>query len=319
MDKGLTNLILELTKAQRIAEVDHVQTLWSGFGSLDRVLLESSNVNSVVIKRIQPPTKMNHPRGWDTDVSTQRKLKSYEVERRWYENYVPGLPEDIKVPNLLGYYENEDSTTLIMEDLKDSGFNHDFYSSPKDSFEACLEWLANFHAFHLFAEPSGLWEIGTYWHLDTRQEELKVMSDGALKHHAKNIDETLNSCEYKTIVHGDAKPANFLFSKEGQAAAVDFQYVGGGCGMKDVVYLMSSALDEKDLFERDSEIIERYFELLKLALGKYDVRNIDLDELKEEWSSMYKYAWLDFMRFLEGWSPGHSRLNSYTKRLLESI
>ncbi|MDB3906154.1 DUF1679 domain-containing protein [Crocinitomicaceae bacterium] len=261
---------------------------------------------------------MNHPRGWDTDVSSQRKLKSYEVERCWYQNYVPSLPEEVKVPELMGYYENEGDTTLVMEDLKGSGFIHDFCASSEDSFQSCLEWLASFHAFHMGMEPKGLWDIGTYWHLDTRQEELKVMSECVLRDQAKKIDKTLNSCKYKTLVHGDAKPANFLFNSEGQAAAVDFQYVGGGCGMKDLVYLMSSALDEEDLFKRDSEIIERYFELLKSAMDVYDVRYVDFGQLKEEWTSMYKYAWLDFVRFLEGWSPGHSRLNSYTKQLMFS-
>ena len=45
-------------------------------------------------------------------------------------------------------------------------------------------------------------------------------------------------------MHGDAKLANFLFTSDhSQVAGVDFQYVGGGCGMKDVAYLLS-CLDE---------------------------------------------------------------------------
>lgn len=82
-----------------------------------------------------------------------------------------------------------------------------------------------------------LWKQGTYWHLSTRPEELAKMLDSPLKQHASHIDEKLDECSFKTIVHGDAKLANFCFTKSGtKSAAVDFQYVGGGCGMKDVAY-----------------------------------------------------------------------------------
>jgi Ser/Thr protein kinase RdoA (MazF antagonist) len=60
------------------------------------------------------------------------------------------------------------------------------------------------------------------------------------------IDQVLNNCSYQTIVHGDAKLANFCFSKEGAVSAVDFQYVGGGCGMKDVAYFLGSCLTGKE-------------------------------------------------------------------------
>jgi thiamine kinase-like enzyme len=68
-----------------------------------------------------------------------------------------------------------------------------------------------------------------------------------LKEAAPVIDEKLNTCAYKTFVHGDAKLANFCFAPDGQVAGVDFQYVGGGCGMKDVAYFIGSCLNEKDV------------------------------------------------------------------------
>jgi len=104
--------------------------------------------------------------------------------------------------------------------------------------KACLKWLACFHGKFLNVEPKGLWQIGTYWHLATRPDEYNRI-DGInhleLKDKAFEIDDKLNSCTHQTIVHGDAKLANFCFAKGSDSvAALDFQYVGGGCGMKDV-------------------------------------------------------------------------------------
>ena len=98
---------------------------------------------------------------------------------------------------------------------------------------ACVSWLAGFHAQNLNADPAGLWESGTYWHLETRPDELKRLDDPVLKQAASSIDQKLKDTKFQTLVHGDAKLANFCFSDDGnQVAAVDFQYVGGGCGMK---------------------------------------------------------------------------------------
>jgi Ser/Thr protein kinase RdoA (MazF antagonist) len=96
-------------------------------------------------------------------------------------------------------------------------------------------------------KDDSLWKIGAYWHLDTRPHELEALEDMELKNSAKQIDTMLNNTKHQTIVHGDAKLANFCFDKSGsRCAAVDFQYVGHGCGMKDVAYFMSSAIEPED-------------------------------------------------------------------------
>ena len=65
----------------------------------------------------------------------------------------------------------------------------------------------------------GLWApIG----FSQRPQELAALRDNNLKVAAQQIDPS----HYKTIVHGDAKLANFVFQKK--VPGVDFQYVGGG-------------------------------------------------------------------------------------------
>jgi len=184
-----------------------------------------------------------------------------------------------------------------------------------------LSWLAHFHATFMGAEPRGLWEQGTYWHLDTRPDELAILAkeDPALKDAAVAIDQKLRASPYQTLVHGDAKLANFCFSEDGASvAAVDFQYVGAGCGMKDVAYLVGSCLDEHACEREESALLGLYFGVLRGALTAQGT-NLDLDALERDWRSLYPVAWTDFHRFLKGWSPGHWKINGYSERLAREV
>jgi aminoglycoside phosphotransferase (APT) family kinase protein len=133
------------------------------------------------------------------------------------------------------------------------------------------------------------------------------------------IDARLNQANYQTLVHGDAKLANFCFSADGdRVAAVDFQYVGGGCGMKDVAYFVGSCLDERACEARESELLDYYFSALREALGRSEKR-CDVEALIAEWRGLYPVAWTDFHRFIKGWSPGHWKINSYSERLAREV
>ena len=128
----------------------------------------------------------------------------------------------------------------MLEDIDAAGFPERRRDPGPGGIDACLRWLAAFHARFLGVAPDGLWKNGTYWHLATRQDELAAIEDPELREAAPLLDQKLRACVFQTLVHGDAKPANFCFARGGSSvAAVDFQYVGGGCGMKDVAYLLS--------------------------------------------------------------------------------
>lgn len=190
-------------------------------------------------------------------------------------------------------------------------------TSVKDrEIKACLSWLAHFHSLFLGVAPEGLWPVGTYWHLETRPDELEAMDDAKLKAAAGDIDRILNECRFKTVVHGDAKLANFCFSQSGQdVAAVDFQYVGGGCGMKDVVYFLGSCMEERECEKRVPGLLDFYFTELKRSVKK----DVDFVALEEEWREMFAFAWTDFHRFLLGWMPGHWKINHYSKQLTKEV
>ncbi|APZ46253.1 choline kinase [Polaribacter reichenbachii] len=311
MNNHFKSIILQKTGASSLQEKEVIQSLWSGYGKIIRVTLEGSPLKSVVVKNVQLPKQLNHPRGWNSDIGHQRKLKSYQVESYWYKNY--SNQSKARLPKCLAITKKEGEVLIVLEDLDESGFLLRKQNVSWLEIEACLQWLANFHASFLGKDPIGLWEVGTYWHLATRPQELKVLEDIELKKAAAAIDNALSNCQHKTFVHGDAKLANFCFSKNGQVAGVDFQYVGGGCGMKDVAYFVGSCLNENDCERLESKILDTYFSHLHNAIGYKN------EALEKEWRALYYVAWADFHRFLKGWSPGHWKINSYSERITKQV
>ncbi|MBC7001475.1 aminoglycoside phosphotransferase family protein [Photobacterium sp. BZF1] len=316
-----------------VASVEHIQSLWSGYGELVRLHLDGGGRPSVIVKYILLPTATsqtaNHPRGWNTSRSHQRKLDSYQVEVNWYRHYANHC--QAPVPKCLLVEQHDNEILLVLEDLAVTGYSHVHKSIEQHSLLACLHWLAQFHAQFMvgvgsiaLGKPSdpdcrGLWPTGTYWHLATRPDELAVLEDQTLKSAAEQLDTILSQNNYQTLVHGDAKLANFCFTPEGNAvAAVDFQYVGGGCGMKDVCLFLSSVLDfSESVANNEAKVeayLEGYFSALKQALLEYHPQ-IDGNDVEQQWRPLYCVAWADFQRFMKGWCPDHWKINTYTERL----
>ena len=243
----LSETIGEITGA-RVERVERLQSLWDGYGEIVRAWLPD---RTVIAKNVRAPADA-HP----------RKKRSYEVELEFYRRWAPRCDAHCRVAKLVGHR----GSVVVLEDL----------GSEHPELETCVDWLAAFHMRFLGAEPQGLWKIGTYWHLATRPEELARMRDADLERRAPELDRALREAKFQTIVHGDAKPENFLGD-----AAVDFQYVGGGPGIVDVAYLLWR--------ERDEERLLRDY-LSKLPR-----------EIAKEWGALYDTARDDFRRFLDGW------------------
>ncbi len=317
MNTQFQKSLLNATGAKAIKSQQLIQSLWSGYGKILRCQLEGGNIPSVVVKVVQIPEGGKHPRGWNTDIGHQRKLRSYQVEKHWYTVYAGDCSSKCRIPECLGIDSKDDEVLMILEDLNTAGFPLRKSFVNWSEIAVCLQWLANFHAQFMQRPPAGLWPTGTYWHLATRPDELQVLDDTLLKSAAEAIDKKLSQCTYKTLVHGDAKLANFCFSGDGQkVAAVDFQYVGGGCGMKDVAYFLGSCMSEQDCEKRESEALSIYFAALREALPD---ASVNASEVEKEWREMYPVAIADFHRFLKGWSPGHWKINSYSERLSRQV
>ena len=324
LDSDLEELLLSATDAAEVRGVDVVQSLWGGYGQILRCAVAGGAAPRAIVKHVRFPMERDHPYGWTSDRSHERKVESYRVETAWYEQYAQSCEPSSRVPRCLAVDTRPNGVVIVLEDLDASGFAGRRQPGSLDlhrmtEIEACLTWLAGFHATFMGERPDGLWHTGTYWHLATRPDELDALEDGPLKAAAGQIDQCLSESPFQTFVHGDAKLANFCFDAGGgRAAAVDFQYVGGGCGMKDVAYFISSCLDEAESEVLASGLLDRYFELLRDALQRTG-NPVDADLLEEDWRALYPVAWTDFYRFLQGWSPGHWKLHRYSERLAAEV
>ncbi|REG79343.1 phosphotransferase [Marinomonas pollencensis] len=315
--------------AQHVSYLTRIQSLWSGYGEIAKYQVNSGEqTKTVILKHIKIPDSVTHIRGWHSELAHQRKVKSYHVEAAWYQHWASRCSDECRVADCYGVYFSEETGNqyLLLEDLDEAGLANRHTQLAVEDCLVCLNWLAYFHGSFLHPVgqqslpesdwPQGLWPTGTYWHLATRQDEWRAMEDGLLKQKANAISECLLKSNYRTLVHGDAKVANFCFSEDGrQVAAVDFQYVGMGIGVQDVAYFLGSALSEEDLNTALPYLLEHYFaELAQAIVARGESQDLATAVL-EEWQSLFTLAWADFHRFIAGWCPDHKKNNAFSRAI----
>ncbi|WP_334018393.1 phosphotransferase [Alteromonas sp. S015] len=278
----------------------------------------------VVVKCATPPSKLSHPKGWNGEASHNRKCQSFKVENCFYSNLQKQTDASCRTARYLGHSQQGEASLLVMEDLAHGGYSRTASSLTAAQCNTVLKWLANFHARFLNVRDEfnsrniQLWTEGTYWNLATREDEFHAMSDGLLKQHAVAIATTLGDANYHTLVHGDAKVANFCFTNDfSNCAAVDFQYVGYGAGIKDVAYFLGSALTTEIHMSHRDALLNTYFQALEDALhvrlsnndNSAYFKRADIALIIAEWKYLYPFACADFYRFLAGWSPDHWKID----------
>lgn len=306
-----------------VFKIARIQMLWSGYGEIARYYVPSLK-KSVIVKLVMPPVQSNHPKGWNGQRSHQRKLDSYINESIFYKQYSQQTDTLCRIPSCYFAHTNiasdrsEDKTNspnsvLIMEDLDQAGFSERINHASLKAVKLGVRWLAKFHTKFLNQNLRDVWPIGTYWHLATRPDEYARMPEGELKRKASKFDSALNNARFQTLLHGDAKLANFCFSANmDDLAAVDFQYVGRGVGVKDLMYFLGSCLDADELALNASSLVDEYFSILRLSIQN-DHQELDFSALECEWRMLLPLVWADFERFLVGWATEHYKVNAYMK------
>ncbi|PCK32687.1 kinase [Pseudoalteromonas piscicida] len=283
------------------------QQLWSGCGDM---LFINHDVGKLAIKRTKVPEQLEHKRIEQSMTAMQRKRRSYEVERHFYKYHACELIPPCNTASYLGEGGVNDMNYIVFRDFSSQGFEQ--VDTPTETqILAVIGWLAKFHAHFLQSPTEHVWEQGNYWNLDTRPDEFARMQAGSIKQAASLFSNKIKQSRWQTWVHGDAKIANFAFHDD-QALGFDFQYVGKGVGVSDLMLFITSILDEQAQLLHADEYLKLYLDMLRIELlGK--VASIDIAQLLSEWESLWPVVWADFYRFLLGWKPDHAKINDYMK------
>lgn len=125
MKQEYQDLVLRVCGAASLRVGATIQTLWSGYGEIVRLHLEGCERPSVVVKHVKFPEDVDHLGGWNTDRSHNRKVRSYQVETHWYQNY--STNQSCRMPACLAACSHGDEMLIVLEDLDVAGFDQRRY------------------------------------------------------------------------------------------------------------------------------------------------------------------------------------------------
>ncbi|TMP31763.1 kinase [Pseudoalteromonas rubra] len=289
-----------------LPDSQHSQALWSGCGHIYKFTYQG---DMLVAKVATVPAQLDHRHITQSEHSLHRKFRSYEKELMFYRDTAQSYASECALPEVKAVANHNQVFISVFTDFEAQGY-HNISKADPSHVTQMMTWLARFHAIGLVSSPSrGTYGRGNYWHLSTRPDEYERMMSGLLKSSANQIDQRLLDCPYQTLIHGDAKLANFAFSRN-QALGYDFQHIGEGIGVADVMLLLSSLYCGRDLELHAEQYLDVYFEQLSEALAEHWPKEQFLD-LEKCWRHLWTFVWADFHRFLLGWKPDHEKLTSY--------
>jgi len=290
----------------------------------------------LIVKRFSPKPLHDALLGSISAVRHDRHMRSFVVEAAFYVNLSAALSTSgLALPRL--FYATEPSVekpfSLVLEDLSRSfprGANAKLRHMSSDEVFAAVRWLAGFHA-RFWEDPRteerGLWPRGSYWHLDLlgRLEMESVAETYSnqyisnaewkrLRAAAKAIDRRLagqaasalhnqttpGGHRFRTLLHGDAKPANILCSPghgdQVTCAGIDFSWVGEGYGMYDIMYLLWG--------EHTQDTVDEYLFHYHAELLRNLPRSAGIDYRFSVMRQHFELCVVDFIRWWAGFKDG---------------
>ena len=214
-DARLAEQIRKGTGASSVLLGERLQSLWSGYGEIRRVELVGARACQAIVKSVTPPQERDLGRAAGKLRSHRRKLRSYAIELAFYRGFAASCAASCRVPALLHGEAGQGRFLFVFEDLDAAGFAQRRALCSDSEICACLSWLAAFHARFLEVAPEGLWQVGSYWHLATRPDELLALAGHELRRAAPRIDARLNGAHFRTLIQATRSSKTFASPKPG--------------------------------------------------------------------------------------------------------
>lgn len=281
----------------QVKNIHVVQSLWAGYGRLYSCIADG---DSLIVKHFTPPGT-NEKESEDH----MRKLKSYSVERVFYETLSQKLIDrGCIVPACVGCVEENGSIAIVMRDLGAQYGDYDVRRGNCLNMEEgkrLLSYLARFHAVNWGqASVEGLWDEGSFWQLGTRMEELRFLDSswkrwGLDREMALRIHALVRELPHRTIVHGDAKAANFFWFSDA-VGGYDLQYAGSGSPMRDIAYTLGCSMQEHLIEAHEESLLRHYHDELSSLLAPEHAAAYSFETMQEA----YDLCVADLVRFMCG-------------------
>jgi thiamine kinase-like enzyme len=242
------------------------------------------------------------------------KLKSYEVELKFYRDFACEIP----IPTPKSYFNYEDYFNfyflIVLEDLG----GYDVGKPDGFSNEASFEIVKNISKLHarFWEKPyfennhsNLLLSSGGYWFGDKEMDHSKSINicwektlenfgsfldpeivqqanDLLIPKIQENMDiitKYVHNFPFKTLIHGDYKITNLFYSNNNKIVyTIDWQWLGTGCGATDISYFLYTSLP---IFNSNNYISS--VEMDTSIREKYDYYStIELDLMYEYWKNL---------------------------------
>ncbi len=258
-----------------------------------------------------PPTFVAKlPAADPTSRATALSLRSYETEVRFYQQLAPTLP--IRTPTV--FYADIDVETasfvLLMEDLAPARQGDQLVGCTPAEAAIAIDELVKLHAprwgdptladlewLHRDPEQSRMFMLSFLPMLWTGFRERYADRLGADVHQAGDalfteLESYFDAVrEPLTVVHGDYRLDNLLFSSSGgevcSVAVVDWQTCAHGPALNDVAYFIGAGLTVDDRRACEPELVRRYHTaLVEAGVRDYGWERCWEDHRRGTWAGL---------------------------------
>ena len=239
----------------------------------------------------------------------------------------------------------DSSFALLLDDFSEENGWRQVVQTDLAQTKATLQALARMHAFFWLGQrrqdktltealAGSLWPIATYWDQAKQPADQanrlsaifsRFVSDfgdpevskaagrkdygAVLASQVERLEREVHRGEKQTIIHGDAKSANFFYKassteKQGlDVGVIDFQWTGSGLCATDVAYAMW-ACPQAEVLDQEHQLVEFYHDQLSQELAELEPPGGAQAPTLNAFKAQYQAAFLDLCRVVlaDHWS-----------------